>query len=1007
MDLEGSIRCIQSLSDVPQLIARLGHQSLWEPVPEEAWTRRGEAPLKVIAVGQTGQVPWLGLESDHPQRDAKLLARRISRRGKLALVVCLDGQLRRLAIAAAFDRCPSLELNLWHPDPEGVAALTRLAAPAEGGALAYAARAAEALAGEPVSQRFFRAFRSTLERMANDLPGMLPARDRQALALLQLTRVLFLYFIQAKGWLDGRDRFLAEEIDRCLMRKRKIHRDVLRPLFFGTLNQPIGHRTRGARQFGSLPFLNGGLFEPHPLEQRWRGDVSNELWRQAFGDLFERFHFVVAEGSSRGSVAPDMLGRVFEGVMEPASRRSSGTFYTPAALVSQILETALVGLLSERLSCTEAEADRLLGEGNPRAGRVLRSITILDPAVGSGAFLLCALERLASLGQPRGLTDRKRRILQRNLFGVDRNAASVRLAELRLWLAVIADDAAERPERVHPLPNLDCLIRQGDSLFEPSGLQASGLTAADGKLAAEIAALRRVVVGTAGPAKRQMVQRLRTLESRAVRCSIDAAEQRHLVAVKECLQQARSPDLFGGRRGVDLALNRRLGDLRSSLRELRQARRRLAQEREVPWFHYQSHFADVFARGGFDLVVGNPPWLRSESIPPTIRRQLAGRYRWWRGKRRSYGNSPDLAVAFLERAFELSAPHGTVAMLVPAKLATTSCSIAARHALATTTTLRVVADLTGMPDASFDATVYPLAIIATKAPPPPDHQVRTGLVHQGGARVRQSELSGGSPWILTPGLQEIIAELERSTAPLDTTVACHLGVKTGLNRVFLNPPADLEPEVLRQAVRGRDLKAFHCRSQLTLLWPHDDAGRPLGMLPPRAAAYLAQFEADLQARRDYEAGPIWTLFRTRAATAQHRVVWPDVARQLSAVALTAGHDAERIPLNSCYIAPVRSASQAHALAAWLNCTWIRAVARVRAVPASGGFARFNAQVVGGLPLPDGALADPTLSRLGRAGQGGESVQDELDRITAQRLSLSPLAQRALRAAVDGASNNRR
>jgi hypothetical protein len=1006
MDLEGSIRCIQSLSDLPQLIARLGHQPLWEPIPEETWARRGQGPLKVIAVGQSGQVPWLGLESDCPQQDARLLAHRISRRGKVALVVALDSQLHRLGIAAAFDRCPSLELNLWQPDPEGVAALTRLAAPAEGGALAYAARAAEALAAEPVSLRFFRAFRVTLERMTTDLSGMLPARDCQALALLQLTRVLFLYFIQAKGWLDGRDRFLAEEIDRCLMRKRKIHRDVLRPLFFGTLNQPISRRTRGARQFGSIPFLNGGLFEPHPLEQSWHGDLSNELWRQAFTDLFERFHFAVAEAGNRGSVAPDMLGRVFEGVMEPDARRSSGTFYTPAGLVSQILDTALVSLLSQRLSCTEAEADRLLGEGSPQAGRVLGSLTILDPAVGSGAFLLCALERLASLGQPPGLTERKRRILRRNLFGVDRNAASVRLAELRLWLAVIADDPAERPERVQPLPNLDCLIRQGDSLFEPSGLQSAGSTAAGGKLAAEIAAQRRVVVGTAGPAKRQLVQRLRSLELRAVRCSMDAAEQQQVLALKECLQHARSPDLFGGRRGVDLALGRRLADLRSSLRELRQARRRLSQEREVPWFHYQSHFADVFARGGFDLVVGNPPWLRSESIPSTIRRQLTGRYRWWRAKRQSYGNPPDLAVAFLERAFELSAPQGIVAMLVPAKLATTSCSVAARHALATTTTLHVVADVTGMPEASFDATVYPLALIATKAPPPPGHQVRTGL-RQGGALVRQAELTGGSPWILIPGLQQIVTELERSTPPLEATTTCHLGIKTGLNRIFLNPAADLEPEVLRPALRGRDLKAFHCCSRLTLLWPHDRAGRPLAMLPPRAAAYLARFEAELRARRDYEAGPIWTLFRTRAATARYRVLWPDVARQLRAVALTAGHEAEPIPLNSCYVAPVRTASQAHALAAWLNSSWIRAVARLRAVPASGRFARFNAQVVGGLPLPEGALADPTLSRLGRAGQAGESVQDELDCMTAQRLSLPPLAQRALRAVVDIVPYDRR
>jgi hypothetical protein len=1007
MDLEGSIRCIQSLGDLPRLVATLGHQPLWEAVPDQAWTRRGQASLKVMAVGQAVEVPWLGFESKDPLTEARQLARRISRRGKLALVVAFDHQRRRLGLAAAFDRCPALELDLCHPDPEGIAALARLAAPSEGGALAYAARAAEALATEPVSQRFFRAFRSTLERMAGHLPSPLSLEDRQALALLQLTRVLFLYFVQAKGWLDGRDRFLAEEVDWCLMRKHKVHRDVLRPLFFGTLNRPMPQRTRGARQFGAIPFLNGGLFEPHPLERRWRGDISNELWRQAFSDLFERFHFAVAEGRHRGSIAPDMLGRVFEGVMEPGARRSSGTFYTPTALVSQILDAALVGIVSQRLHCTEAEADRLLDERDQRAGRVLGSITILDPAAGSGAFLLCALERLARLAEPCSLTSRKRRILRRNLFGVDRNATSVRLAELRLWLAVIADDPAERPEGVRPLPNLDCLIRQGDSLFEPSGLEWSGPAALDGTLAAEIARLRREVVGAAGSAKRRLVHQLRIRELRAVDRFMEDAEQRQLLAVKECLEHARSRDLFGRRRGLDLELRRRVGELRTSLRELRQARRRLFREGEVPWFHYQTHFADVFAQGGFDLVVGNPPWLRSESIPAAVRRRLTGRYRWWRAKSRSYGNSPDLAVAFLERAFELAVANGTIAMLVPAKLATTSSSVAARHALATTTTLRVLADLTNIPLASFDATVYPLAVVATKAPPPPDHQVRTGLARQAGGFIHQASLSGGSPWILTPGLQDIVVELERSAPPLGVRAACHLGVKTGLNRVFLNPPAGIEPEVIRPALRGRDLKAFHCRSQLRLLWPHDDMGQPLGSLPPRAAAYLACFEADLRARRDYCGGPVWTLFRARAATARYRVLWPDMARQLTAVALTSRRHSRRIPLNSCYIAPVPTAARAYALAAWLNSTWIRAMARVRAVPASSGFARFNAQVVGGLPLPGGTLTDPALVRLGRAGHAGERVQDELDRITARRLLLSLPAQRALRAVVDGAADDRR
>ena len=1008
MDLEGSLRCIQSLSDLPPLVALLGHQPLWEAVPDNAWGRQGRAPLKVMALGLAGKVPWLGVASTHPLHDARLLARRVCRRGKVAVVVALDRETRRMGVAAAFDRCPGQELSLSHPDPEAVAALARLAGVPEGGDLAYAARAAEALAAEPVSQRFFRAFRLTLDRMGCGLPAPVAARDRQSLVLLQLTRVLFLYFIQAKGWLDGRERFLEEEIDRCLSRRRRIHRDVLRPLFFGTLNQPIGQRTGGARRFGALPFLNGGLFEPHPLERRCHCDISNALWREAFGDLFERFHFTVAEGRHRGSVAPDMLGRVFEGVMEPEARKSSGTFYTPAALVSRVLDAALIALVSRRTNCTEAQADRRLSDRDPQLGKLLKSITILDPAAGSGAFLLCALERLSGLAESlRGITARKRHILEQNLFGVDRNATAVRLAELRLWLAVIADDPADRPDQVHPLPNLDCLIRQGDSLFEPTGLELTDHPAQpDPEITVELSKLRRQVVTATGASKRHLVRQLHAAELRAVARSLDVAEQRHLHGIEECVQHARSRDLFGHIRGVDLELRRRLSELRTSLRELRRARRRLMREGEVPWFHYQSHFADVFSKGGFDLVVGNPPWLRSESIPAPMRQRLSGRYRWWRAKGHSYGNSPDLAVAFLERAFELSAPNGVVAMLIPAKLAATSCSAAARHALATGTTLHVVADLTGTPEASFGATVYPLALVASKAPPLQHHRVRTQLVCPGGPLIAQSELSGGFPWVLIPGLHQIVRRLEHSYPTLGERTRCQLGVKTGMNRVFLNPPADLEPHLLSWAVRGRDVRAFRCHPRMTLLWVHDGSGQPLNELPPRTAAYLAQFAAALRARRDYTGGPSWTVFRTRAAVARYRVVWPDLARRLTAVALTSKREGKRIPLNSCYVAPVRSASRAHALAAWLNSTWIRALARLRAVPASGGFARFNADVVSALPLPDVALVDPTLTRIGRAGRAGAPIQDELDRLTARHLSLCPSDQSALRAVVDSSADHR-
>ena len=160
-----------------------------------------------------------------------------------------------------------------------------------------------------------------------------------------------------------------------------------------------------------------------------------------------------------------------------------------------------------------------------RVAAVLERVTVLDPAAGSGAFLLGALDRLAALAKSDGSSDPecRRRILQRNLFGVDRSATAVRLTELRLWLAVIADDPEERPERVAPLPNLDCLIRQGDSLFEPVGVGIA-LRVADPSAAQAIATLRRHLVAATGARKRQLVRELRAAECRAAEASLRTAE---------------------------------------------------------------------------------------------------------------------------------------------------------------------------------------------------------------------------------------------------------------------------------------------------------------------------------------------------------------------------------------------------------------------------------------------------------------------------------------------------
>jgi hypothetical protein len=189
-------------------------------------------------------------------------------------------------------------------------------------------------------------------------------------------------------------------------------------------------------------------------------------------------------------------------------------------------------------------------------------------------------------------------------------------------------------------------------------------------------------------------------------------------------------------------------------------------------------------------------------------------------------------------------------------------------------------------------------------------------------------------------------------------------------------------------VRGRDLRPFRARARVRLLWTHGPDGAPLGRLPPTAAAYLARHESTLRARADFDRGPPWTLFRTGAAGARHRVIWSDLARRLTAVALTGRRDSTAIPLNTCYVAAVPTAAEAERLTAWLNSRWIRVVARLGAMPAAGGFHRYSAGVVSRLPLPFSVLADPGLASLARAGRRREDIQEALDETVARHLGLS-------------------
>lgn len=931
-----------------RFLASLGVAGAWHRLEPQALA--SDMPIRhLAAAAPPGALPWIVLQCRDGRRAVHSVARARAALGRPAGIACLDPAGRTLVLSVALDGAPSLEVSLDHPDAVALGVLERLSSLSSRGALEGATMLAEWLAIEPPGTRFFRAFRAAFERMRAVLPAGPTPPECDVLALLQLTRVLFLYFVQGKGWLDGRADFIAHHVDACLARGRSLHRTFLQPLWFGTLNRPASARGRPAARFGRVPFLNGGLFDVHPLERRWRCELPNAEWRAAFDQVFERFQFVVREGDTT-AIGPDTLGRVFEGLMEPGLRRASGSFYTPAPLVRQVVATGVAAWVAQREQVPLSAARERLAAPDASLRAALAGLTVLDSAAGSGAFLLGALELLANLTQQTGETpgQARRRVVGRNLFGVDVNPAALRLAELRLWLAVIASEGDDAGEQVAPLPNLDAVVRQGDSLWG----RHEGRVRPDGATAAQVRQAREALIGASGPAKGRAVALLRRAEERAAHAALTHAIALVEHRIREELGAARAPSLFGERRGLGRDGTRRLQAARRERASLRHALRRLARTGELEHFDYAVQFADVMATGGFGLIAGNPPWVRGEALPSHVRRRLAERYRWFgTAGGRGYHHTADLAVAFVERSYELLQDGGVMALLVPSKIRHAGYAAPLRAGLGAASTLHVVAEMSPAEARAFDATVYPLALIAGKESPTATQHVCTTLDGTG-RPVAQASLSGPGPWILgADRAVGVMRALVARHARLGDAFRAQLGVKTGADRLFLTREPDIERRLLRRAVRGRDVKADGLQPLVWLRWPCRPDGTPLAELPPRAASWFSRHAALLRGRADYRDGPPWRLFRTAAATAPHRVIWPDIARGLLAMPLDAE---DLIPLNTCYVMCAPSAAMAGLLACFLNSTWCRTLASQAAPVAAGGFRRFNARVVEELPWPRGA-----------------------------------------------------
>ena len=836
-----------------------------------------------------------------------------------------------------------------------------------------------ALDRESVTREFFQRFRLAVR----DVAAALPSGDAEAAgaeALLILSRLLFLSFVQEKGWLNGERRFLVDRLEREIARGREFFSNVLVPLFFGALNTPLRERTAAARRLGRIPYLNGGLFEPSPFELRHADlHLPNDLLQRVLEEVFEKFDFRIDETDAAGThVDPEMLGKVFESLMAADERAASGSFYTPKEIVDILTERAIAEWLGD------AGVEKLA------------TITVLDPACGSGAFLLSALGAIEKLWRaktghvPRDL---RRRIVARSLFGVDVKPEAVRLCELRLWLAIVA--ASDAPiEEVEPLPNLDRNILQGNALLSPTDFLGDARLDIYNDWLVALRAQRELLerYRSAPQAERPALYRLirgndQRLASELLARSIDEAERelRHVCAPQR--------DLFGRAEPVDAERCRELQQRIAGETLLLEQ----AEEGRLDFFSFDVHFAPVMASGGFDIVAGNPPWVRNSRVDVRTKRMLAERYALFRPHRDGTAfHQPDLSIAFFERASQLVKKDGVVALLLPAKIVNAAYAAPLRRAAAA----RVIAldDWSDDPRRRrwFDADTFPLGVTCAAA----RDRVRVTACGESFELPRELLVAGAetAEWALVPpDVAAILARLRSTFRPFGDALGRRpfMGVKTGDNRSFFLEARRIEGAHLVttdgirvpltgvcRCVRGRDVRRWSAGASQWLLWPPPGGWRK----PPRWLAKLA-------AARGIEPGH-YRLSFVRAEHVGIKVAWKDLSRGLAATVLPdVVHVNEQafplVPNQTLYAVDAVSLDEAYAVCALLNSTVAGALLVSVAERAKDAHFRYFGRTVAALPWPDLRGEWECLVRLSRRAHRGAVVQQELDAVAARLYGVRP------------------
>lgn len=571
---------------------------------------------------------------------------------------------------------------------------------------------------QKVTRKFFTEYKEHFDLLVDELKknnkGVEPFYHQEklyAFAQRILGRLIFLYFLQKKGWLAGDRRFIQNWFNRTKGEKKNFYSHVLEPLFFETLNKK---RHQEQSPFGKIPFLNGGLFEK---DYNFLLYLPDSVFEKILGFL-NSYNFTISEEMPlevEVAVNPEMLGKIFESMLPEYERGKKGTFYTPRPIVHYMCRESLKDYLAsfteiprfKILKLIEREDTKDLSPAEAKKlYEALDSIRVLDPAVGSGAFLVGMMQELIRLKVP--LAERigikifpsqlKKEIIKSNLYGIDIEAEAIEIAKLRLWLSLVVD---EEFDMIEPLPNLDYKLVVGNSLVE--SLQGKRLLIRDDSQLFDDETIRELrdlkdkfLVEMNPEKKNELRQRLENIEwqliEKGLREEADLKTKQAIeLGAKYSQARIKIPD------SEKKKMDRLIKEATKADDFLKEIKKTGAK----PFFLPQIHFAEIFTeKEGFDIVIANPPYVRTQKLSDLPYREDLELH---------YGFVDDMYVHFTFRAFELARPKGTVTFITSDTYLTLAWKERMRELLQNNHIQRII-----LTPKAFEATVNTAIYIAQK-----------------------------------------------------------------------------------------------------------------------------------------------------------------------------------------------------------------------------------------------------------------------------------------------------